>query len=45
MTDTADPIVWRPSPEQAREARVRCFMAAHDLGSLADLQRRSVADP
>src|SRR5262249_23182524 len=31
--------------EQARNARIARFMAAHGVDSLADLQRRSVTDP
>jgi acetyl-CoA synthetase len=39
-----DEIVWRPTPEVAEGARISRFMRAHGLGSLAELQRRSVAD-
>jgi acetyl-CoA synthetase len=42
---TTDAIVWRPSPELMRTARIARFMAAHGVASLAELQRRSVADP
>ena len=39
-----DEIVWRPTPEVAERARISRFMRAHGLGSLPELQRRSVAD-
>src|SRR5712692_650991 len=38
--DTGE-IVWRPDPAAAARARVARFIAAHGLGSLAALQRRS----
>jgi acetyl-CoA synthetase len=45
MTTEADGIVWRPTPEGAQRSRIGRFMRAHGIGSLADLQRRSVHDP
>jgi acetyl-CoA synthetase len=45
MTTGADGIVWRPTPEGAERSRIGRFMRAHGIGSLADLQRRSVDDP
>jgi acetyl-CoA synthetase len=39
-----DEIVWRPTPEVVERARITRFMRAHGLSSLAELQRRSVAD-
>jgi acetyl-CoA synthetase len=41
--DTAD-IIWRPTAEVAARARITRFMRAHGIGSLAELQRRSVDD-
>ena len=40
-----DDILWRPTPEFARQTRIGRFMATHGLASLAELQRRSVDDP
>src|SRR5258705_398231 len=40
-----DEIIWRPDPEAAARTRMGRFMAAHGLATLADLQRRSMADP
>src|ERR1700730_805885 len=40
-----DEIIWRPDPAAAARTRMGRFMAAHGLATLADLQRRSVADP
>src|SRR5437870_4884421 len=42
---TADDIIWRPTPDVAERSRIGRFMRAHGLASLAELQRRSVADP
>jgi acetyl-CoA synthetase len=39
-----DEIVWRPTPDVVERARISRFMRAHGLGTLAELQRRSVAD-
>jgi acetyl-CoA synthetase len=38
-------IVWTPPPEVAERSRIGRFMRAHGIATLADLQRRSVADP
>ncbi len=43
-TDTSE-IIWRPTPDVASGARVARFMRAHGIATLAELQRRSVADP
>ena len=40
-----DEIIWRPDPEAAARTRMGRFMTAHGLATLADLQRRSVAEP
>ena len=42
---TADDIIWRPTPDVAERSRIGRFLRAHGLASLAELQRRSVADP
>src|SRR5712692_5619050 len=44
---TADPhdIIWRPTPDVAARSRIGGFLRAHGIASLAELQRRSVADP
>jgi acetyl-CoA synthetase len=44
MTTGQDEIIWRPTAEVAERARIGGFMRAHGLGSLAELQRRSVED-
>jgi acetyl-CoA synthetase len=38
-------IVWQPTPEQRERARISRFMRSHGIDSLAELQRRSIADP
>src|SRR5688572_29873327 len=38
-------ILWRPTPEFARQTRLGRFMAHHGFTDLALLQRRSVDDP
>jgi acetyl-CoA synthetase len=38
-------IVWRPTPEVIDRARITRLMRATGVGGLAELQRRSVADP
>ena len=38
-------IVWRPTAEYIDRARITTLMRAHDITSLDELQRRSVADP
>ena len=45
MTTETNEIVWRPTPEVAERSRIARFMRAQRIGSLAELQRRSVADP
>jgi acetyl-CoA synthetase len=45
MTAGPDDIIWRPTAEVAARARIARFMRAHGIGSLAELQRRSVDDP
>ena len=42
--DFGGEIVWRPTPELMAQSNLRRFMAKHRLDSLAELQRRSVAD-
>jgi acetyl-CoA synthetase len=44
MTAGTDDIIWRPTAEVAARARIARFMRAHGIGSLAELQRRSVDD-
>ncbi|MGH7393207.1 MAG: AMP-binding protein [Candidatus Rokuibacteriota bacterium] len=43
-TDTSE-IIWRPTPDVAARARVARLMRSEGIAALADLQRRSVADP
>jgi acetyl-CoA synthetase len=38
-------IVWRPTPEVVEHSRIAKFMRAHEIATLEELQRRSVADP
>jgi acetyl-CoA synthetase len=38
-------IVWRPTPEVVERSRIAKFMRAHEIATLEELQRRSVADP
>jgi acetyl-CoA synthetase len=45
MTAGTDEIIWRPTAEVVARARIARFMRAHGIGSLAELQRRSVDDP
>ena len=45
MTTETNEIVWRPTAEVAERSRIARFMRAQRIGSLAELQRRSVADP
>ncbi len=42
---SADDIIWRPTPDLAERSRIGRFLRAHGIASLAELQRRSVADP
>ncbi len=43
MADT-DQIIWRPTPEVVERARITKLMRAHGIGTLAELQRRSIED-
>src|SRR2546427_10015790 len=46
MTETpTSEIVWRPTREYAEGSRIARFMRSLGIGTLAELQRRSVADP
>jgi acetyl-CoA synthetase len=46
MTETGtNEIVWRPTREFAERTRLAHFMRSLGVGSLEELQRRSVADP
>jgi hypothetical protein len=46
MTETGkSEVVWRPTPEYAAGTRIARFMRSLGIGTLAELQRRSVADP
>jgi acetyl-CoA synthetase len=45
MTTEPSDIIWRPTREVAERARIGRFMRAHGVPTLAELQRRSVADP
>ena len=38
-------IIWRPDPEAAARTRMGRFMKQHGLATLADWQRRSIAEP
>jgi acetyl-CoA synthetase len=38
-------LVWRPTPGVVERARITRFMRAHRIGTLAELQRRSVEEP
>lgn len=38
-------IIWRPTPDVIEHARLTGFMRANGIGSLGELQRRSVDDP
>src|SRR6266446_3200128 len=38
-------IVWRPTKEYVERSRIGRFMRAHQIGSLEELQRRSIVDP
>src|SRR2546422_1672571 len=44
QSETAE-IVWRPTPEYVERARITRLMRAHEISSLAELQRRSVSVP
>ncbi len=43
MADT-DQIIWHPTPEVVERARITKLMRAHGIGTLAELQRRSIED-
>src|SRR4029453_13565922 len=46
MTETGkSDVVWRPTREYAESTRLARFMRSLGIGTLAELQRRSVADP
>ena len=45
MTSGATETIWRPSPEVVERARITRLMRREGVGSLADLQRRSIEDP
>jgi len=46
MTETGrSEIVWRPTREYAEDSRLARFMRSLGIGTLEELQRRSVADP
>jgi acetyl-CoA synthetase len=45
MTTETSEIVWRPGPEHLERSRIARFMKSQGIASLAELQRRSVADP
>ena len=42
--DFGGEIVWLPTPELMAQSNLRRFMGKHGLGSLEELQRRSVTD-
>src|SRR5262245_14639115 len=44
MSGASPDIIWRPTPEVVELARITRLMRATGVGSLAELQRRSVAD-
>jgi acetyl-CoA synthetase len=44
MTTEPDGVAWRPTPDVVQRARIGRFMRAHGIATLAELQRRSVAD-
>ncbi len=45
MDTSGNDIIWRPTPEVARRARIARFMDKHGLASLETLHRRSIEDP
>jgi acetyl-CoA synthetase len=45
MTAESGEIIWRPSREVVERARITRLMRAAGVGTLAELQRRSVEDP
>src|SRR5712691_6471936 len=38
-------IIWRPTPDYVERSRIARFMRSQRIGSLEELQRRSVEDP
>src|SRR5438876_1884712 len=38
-------IIWRPTPDYVERSRLARFMRSQRIGSLEELQRRSVEDP
>jgi acetyl-CoA synthetase len=45
MSTGHDEIIWRPRADVAERSRIARFMRTEGVGSLAELQRRSVDDP
>jgi acetyl-CoA synthetase len=45
MTTETSEIIWRPTAEHVEHSRIARFMRARGVGSLAELQARSLADP
>src|SRR5258706_4470729 len=45
MTTQTSEIVWRPPPDIVERSRIGRFMRAQGIGTLAELQRRSITDP
>jgi acetyl-CoA synthetase len=41
----SDEVIWRPTPEVIERARITRLMRSLGVGTLAELQRRSVEDP
>lgn len=44
-TTGSNEIIWRPTSDVVERAHITRFMRAHGIGSLVELQRRSVEDP
>ena len=44
MTSESSGIVWRPTKEHLERSRIARFMKAQGIGTLEELQKRSVAD-
>ncbi len=45
MQHAVSDVAWSPTPEVVERSRITRFMRSHGLRSIAELQRRSVADP
>ncbi len=45
MTTETAAIIWRPTAEYVERSRIAGFMKVHGITTLAELHRRSVADP